>query len=207
MMNDGIQNSAPEVWDKRWKGSEIRERITFLGRLIFAVKRRGIRKILNRITVNTMVEVGCGLGHTLSVYQEAGINSTGIDISRHAIAVCKAKGLNVNLRALEEISEDFELVSSDGLLEHSLDFEKQAEQLMRISLKYVLLIQPNHDSFPGKTLVYLSELIKKEGNVYEYNYRIKDFIKIFAKHGFQILENEPVFGNVFRLMLFAKRCY
>ena len=69
----------------------------------------------------------------------------------------------------------------------------------------MLLIQPNHDSFRGKTLAYLAELIRGDENVFEYNYRIKDFIDVFHRNGFQIVNNYPVFFNVFRLLLFRKR--
>jgi hypothetical protein len=75
---------------------------------------------------------------------------------------------------------------------------------MRISRRYVLLIQPNHDSFVGKTLAYLSEILKGGKNVYEYNYRIIDFISIFAADGFKIVKNEKIFLDVFRLLLFEK---
>ena len=42
----------------------------------------------------------------------------------------------------------------------------------RISNKYVALIQPNHESFIGKTAVYFAELLRGHENIYEYNYRI-----------------------------------
>lgn len=202
MMTD-IQNTR-DIWNKRWEGSERKERLTFLGKMMFDTKKKALRKVLNQIKINNMIEVGAGLGYTLSVFQEAGINAVGIDISEHAIAVCKRKGLNVSLKPLEEVSETYDLVSSDGLLEHFLNFELYARHLMNISSKYVLLIQPNHNSFPGKTIFYLSQLIKGRENVHEYNYLIDDFINIFDKYGFELLRNEPIFGDVFRLLLFQK---
>ncbi len=41
---------------------------------------------------------------------------------------------------------------------------------------WIKKIQPNHDSFWGKTLAYLAELLRGRENVFEYNYRIKDFV-------------------------------
>ena len=118
--------------------------------------------------------------------------------------MCRNKGLNVTQRKLEDITEKYDLVSSDGMLEHFLNFEPYAQQLMNISKDYVLLIQPNHDSFWGKTLAYLAELLRDRENVFEYNYRIKDFITVFQNNGFMITGNYPIFCDVFRLLLFKK---
>lgn len=195
-----------DIWDRRWEGSIRKDRLTFLGKMMFKAKKKAIQKILCQIKINNMLEVGCGLGYTLSAFQDAGTNATGIDISEHAIAVCKKKGLNVSLKDLQDVSETYELISSDGLLEHLLNFEPHVKHMTHISSKYVLLIQPNHASFPGKTFFYLSELIMARRNVYEYNYLIDDFINIFSKYGFKLLRNEPIFSDVFRLLLFEKVC-
>ncbi|ODS33894.1 MAG: dihydroxyhexaprenylbenzoate methyltransferase [Candidatus Scalindua rubra] len=192
------------TWDKRWEGSEETERVTILSRLMFKAKKKILVKAINDLEIKTVIEVGCGLGYTLEVFMEKGFDCIGIDVSNHAISVCKKKGLNVVLSKVEDVTEKYDLVSSDGMLEHFLNFEPYAQHLMRISNNYVLLIQPNHDSFLGKTFVYLAELFRGDENVFEYNYRIKDFIAVFHKNGFEIIKNYPIFCNVFRLLLFKK---
>jgi len=193
-----------ETWDKRWKGSEEEERLTFIGKIMFKAKEKVLATAINDITNANVIEVGCGLGHTMEVYKKNGLNCVGIDVSSHAVSVCRNKGLNVTQRKLEDITEKYDLVSSDGMLEHFLNFEPYAQQLMNISKDYVLLIQPNHDSFWGKTLAYLAELLRGRENVFEYNYRIKDFITVFQNNGFMITGNYPIFCDVFRLLLFKK---
>ena len=193
-----------ETWDKRWKGSEEEERLTFIGKIMFKAKEKVLATAINDITNANVIEIGCGLGHTMEVYKKNGLNCVGIDVSSHAISVCRNKGLNVTQRKLEDITEKYDLVSSDGMLEHFLNFEPYAQQLMNISKDYVLLIQPNHDSFWGKTLAYLAELLRGRENVFEYNYRIKDFITVFQNNGFMITGNYPIFCDVFRLLLFKK---
>ena len=193
-----------ETWDKRWKGSEEEERLTFIGKIMFKAKEKILATAINDITNANVIEVGCGLGHTMEVYKKNGLNCVGIDVSSHAISVCRNKGLNVTQRKLEDITEKYDLVSSDGMLEHFLNFEPYAQQLMNISKDYILLIQPNHDSFWGKTLAYLAELLRGRENVFEYNYRIKDFITVFQNNGFMITGNYPIFCDVFRLLLFKK---
>lgn len=193
-----------KTWDKRWEGSEEEERLTFIGKMMFKTKEKVLTSAIKDIHIEKAIEVGCGLGHTMDVYKKNGVNCVGIDVSPHAVTVCRNKGLNVTQKRLEDISETYDLVSSDGMLEHFLNFEPYAQQLMTISNKYVLLIQPNHESFCGKTLAYLSELLRGGENIFEYNYRIKDFITVFQNNGFIIRKNNPIFYDVFRLLLFRK---
>jgi len=138
-----------ETWDKRWEGSEEAERLTFIGKMMFKAKKRILINAIKDLEIKTAIEVGCGLGHTMEVYKKNGLNCVGIDVSSHAVSVCRNKGLDVTQRKLEDITETYDMVSSDGMLEHFLNFEPYARQLMRISSNYVLLIQPNHDSLFG----------------------------------------------------------
>lgn len=193
-----------ETWDKRWEGSVEKERLTFIGRMMFKAKESVLTNVVKDLSINTVIEVGCGLGHTMEVYKKNGLNCVGIDVASHAVTVCRNKGLKVTQKRLENVTEKYDLVSSDGMLEHFLHFEPYAQQLMNISNNYVLLIQPNHDSFCGKTLVYLAELLRGRENVFEYNYRIMDFITIFRNNGFEIIKNYPIFYDAFRLLLFRK---
>ena len=192
------------ISDQRWQGSEESERITFLGKLMTKAKKKVLAKTISDLEINAVIEVGCGLGHTLKVFHDGGYDCIGIDVSQNAIKACRSKGLHVILQKLQDVSEQYDLVSSDGMLEHFLNFEPYARHLMRISRRYVLLIQPNHDSFCGKTLAYLSELLRSDENVYEYNCRIKDFISVFSRYDFKIVKNSPIFFNVFRLLLFER---
>lgn len=192
------------VWDKRWEGSETKDALTFLGRQVFKAKRKILAEVIKGIKVDTVIEVGCGLGFTMQVFQALSLNCTGIDVSPRAVNACQKKGLRVALKKLEDVDEQYDLVSSDGMLEHFLNFQPYAKHLMRISRSYVLLIQPNHSSFWGKTLVYLAELLRGNENVFEYNYRINDFIDFFKNNDFVIEKNLPIFFDVFRLLLFKK---
>ena len=203
-MTDKLEEDLYKVWDKRWQGSEKTERLTLLGRVMFKEKKRVLAKTISSLNVKKVIEVGCGLGHTLEFYYKAGFDCIGIDVSPNAITVCKNKGLTAILQKVEDVNEQYDLVSCDGMLEHFLNFEPYARHLMRISKDYVLLIQPNHGSFCGKTLVYLAELLRRDENVFEYNYRIKDFITVFSRYEFNIIQNQPIFFDVFRLLLFKK---
>jgi SAM-dependent methyltransferase len=199
MMNEQDEQLY-RTWDQRWQGPKL----TFLGKQMFSAKKKKIEEVTKGLEIKTVVEVGCGLGHTLVVYEQAGYDALGIDVSAQAVGACKKRGLKAELKKLEDMSGEFDLVSSDGMLEHFLNFKPHAHDLMRISKRYVLLIQPNHGSFCGKTLAYLAELLRGNINVFEYNYRIKDFIDVFEENGFGLLKSLPIFCDVFRLLLFEK---
>jgi len=193
------------AWEKRWENAQKKGRVSFLGKRMFKAKKKTLGKALEGLKVETVIEIGCGLGHTLEVFQEKGIPYRGIDISLNAVSFCQKKGFNAIQKNVEDVVDQYDLVSSDGMLEHFLDFEPCAKHLMRISKKYVLLIQPNHDSLTGKTFAYLAEIFRSHLNVYEYNYRIRDFIDVFERNDFKLFRNYSIFFNVFRLLLFKKK--
>ena len=58
-----------ETWDKRWEGSEEEERLTFIGKIMFKAKEKVLATAINDITNANVIEVGCGLGHTMEVYK------------------------------------------------------------------------------------------------------------------------------------------
>ena len=58
--------------------------------------------------------------------------------------------------------------------------------------KYIVLIQPNHESFVGKTTVFLAELFRGHENIFEYNYRISDFVESFRSNGCSLKGNHPI---------------
>ena len=87
-----------ETWDKRWEGSEEEERLTFIGRMMFKAKEKALITVIKDIHIENVIEVGCGLGHTMEVYKENGLDCVGIDVSSHAVSVCRKQGLNVHQR-------------------------------------------------------------------------------------------------------------
>ena len=192
-------------WNSRWESSLTVRHSTFLSRQMMKAKKKILRKILENIDIKTVLDVGCGIGRTLEVFRDAGLNYLGIDASSEAISICRKRQLSVLHKDLDEVEETYDLVFSDGMLEHFLNFEPYAQKMMQIGKKYVLLIQPNHSSFMGKTFVYFAELLRGRINVYEYNYRIHDFIETFEENDFSICENHSIFLDVYRILLFKRK--
>lgn len=200
-MNDQT-NKLHERWEKNW-GSH-KHNLTPIGKLMLRAKQKALAQTLGSLKISNAIDVGCGLGYTLSVFKNLGINALGIDASPTAAEICKSKGLKAEQKKLEEVDEKYDLVFSDGMLEHFLNFEPYAEQMAQISNGYVIIIQTDHSSFLGKTSIYLAELLRGSKNVFEYNYRIQDFIDVFGKYGFKLILEKRIFIGIFRLLLFEK---
>jgi len=194
-----------EIWEKRWASAGRGLGLTWLGRRMQRAKARALRLVLGDLERGAMIEIGCGMGHTGLVFRDAGFDYLGIDVSPTAVAISRSRGLRAERMGIEDVRDAFSLVASDGLLEHVLHFEPLAREMMRISRRYVLLIQPNHGSLPGKVLPFLSEIFRGRANVLEYNYRIEDFVRAFERNGFAFRRSVPVFADVFRALLFERR--
>ncbi|MBF0399059.1 MAG: methyltransferase domain-containing protein [Desulfobacterales bacterium] len=178
--------------------------MTLPGRILTKARLKALKKIILSLSIQNAIDVGCGLGHLLQIFKDADIHYLGIDVSQKAVMTCKEKGLNAKIGKLEEEKSSYDLVASEGMLEHFLNFEPYVKDLIRISSLYILLMQPNHDSFMGRTLVYLARTVRGDKIVFEYNYRMKDYIEIFEKNGCVCIKNEPVFFDTSRLLLFKK---
>ncbi len=198
-------NDLSKVWERKWQDAGQREPLTLLGRCMFRQKKKILNEVVPNLNIKTVIDAGCGLGYTTEVLRRLGLDYLGIDVSESAVKACRTKGLSAQLKGVEDVVEQYDLVFSDGMLEHFLNMEPYIGYLARISRQYVLLIQPNHTSFWGMTLVYLSRLLRRDKNVFEYNYRIEDFIAKFAQNDYTIVKNIPVFFDVFRLLLFKKK--
>lgn len=199
-----IVKNINEIWQDRWKNADRLNHVSFLGKLMFKSKIKALKNTISTLQFDSVIEAGCGLGYTSKIFQSFGKNYIGIDISPDAVNYCLNKGLNVIQKNMNDVNETYDMVFSDGMLEHFLNFEPYVKKMTEISKKYVMLIQPNHESCVGKTLVFLSELLKNNVNVFEYNYRIKDFEEIFQKYSFNLIYNIPIFLDVFKLLIFNK---
>jgi len=113
---------------------------------------------------SNILDIGCGLGQTLSKLQEDGYTSlTGIDISNEAIRACKEKQLNVyqinDIADFKVSDEKYDFAVMSHVLEH-LDKEKVISTLMYIRTNLLkdtgklFLMVPNAQSPTGTYWAY-----------------------------------------------------
>jgi len=85
----------------------------------------------------------------------------------------------------------FDLVFSDGLLEHFKDFSTIAKEFCRISKKWILLFQPNQTSFFGILKRFGEKFIRVSWEK-EYLYKKEDYVKTFSNLDFNLVK----FGGI-----------
>ena len=128
-----------ERWDKFWKSGGIGVTPT----------RRNLFKIFKKIKLPKnakILDVGCGSGTLAQFWKDQGYDVTGMDISDKSLEITRSKGVycvkgDVTKKTPFE-DNTFDLVYSDGLLEHFVDPKQVLEEIFRISKKYVLTMVP-----------------------------------------------------------------
>lgn len=158
-----------------------------------------------------VIDVGCGEGRTLRAFREKGFkNSIGIDNVKESLKICQQNGLKVGKDVfLDEATRtkfkdgQFDLVFSEGLLEHFIDPTLLIAEMARISKRYILLIQPNHQSLYGKLIAIVGN--KLRNNVKEYSFSKDYFRKKFEGLGSLLkVQKYTLFGEFF-ILLFEKK--
>ena len=130
-----------ERWDKFWKYGDVGVTPT----------RRNLFKRFKEIELPEnakILDVGCGSGTLAHFWKEQGYDVTGLDISDKSLEITRSKGVycvkgDVTKR-LPFDHNTFDLVYSDGLLEHFVDPKPVLEEIFRVSKRYVLTMVPRN---------------------------------------------------------------
>jgi ubiquinone/menaquinone biosynthesis C-methylase UbiE len=197
-----------EIWgeysDLNWFGRQLKKSQTkVLERIMGSIGFPKSSKIL---------DVGCGTGSTLKMIRSLGYgNSVGVDFSAGSIEFCgkkfgfrKGKDVVVmDARKLKFRKGSFDMVFSDGMLEHLPNIDKAIGEMARISRKYVLLFQPNQASVLA-LLKDIAPKLKKVSWEKEYPYSKSDYIASMKKHGFRLMDSGSVHFMEEVWLLFVK---
>ena len=165
-----------------WEGHFERKSYSFFFRDLWKSIRKEMPFILKSFPKHySVLDVGCGLGRTLQIFKECGFyNIYGLDIHKNTdkFIVFTLNILNNMLKG-----QSFDIVFSDGLLEHfnDCDFETAIYEMCRLSKKYILILQPNHESFIG-WLFHLFPNFKAE--IPEIKRTEQEYIDGFTVNGF-----------------------
>lgn len=172
------------------------------GEMFFLISEKRVFPLLEKIRLkknSKIIDVGCGTGRTLKLFRKNGYyNSIGIDISKDSLSICKKRGLKLNkdvflndIKSNKYKPKSFDLVFSEGLLEHFKNMQPTVNAMCRVSKKYVLVLQPNHTSVSIKRYIYrLFEILFvamfKREHIYEIPYTIEDYENSFRKANFKL---------------------
>ena len=192
---------------------------SFYERYLYTISEKRYFSMLEEIKLKKnakIIDVVCGTGRTLQSFREHDYyNSIGIDVLKFQIEICMKKGFKINkdiflMNFLKNKfkNESFDLVFSEGLLEHYKNMKPFVKEMCRISKKYVLQLQPNYN-LSGKPFLLVRNLYLKIFNTlpkfYEKQYNIKDYEKIFAKNNFKLINTKDLVLKSHYALLFERK--
>lgn len=185
-----------EIWDKY-------ESPNYFGRRLYRARIKTLQSILDSIKLPAdapIIDVGCGSGSTLAIFRGLGFaNSIGMDAAESGLAAgAKLYGFirdkDVFLSDARRTSfKDgiFALVFTQGLLEHyqnKSDAQDIVSELCRISGRYVLLLQPDHNS-PFGIIKRIYEKMGRGSWEKEYHYSKDDYVRLLEACNHRVIRS------------------
>src|SRR6266576_596786 len=129
-------------------------------RFLLALFYKFLLKEVRKINPESILDVGCGEGFTLSKLKEAGLRKKleGVEYLDTAIALGKKERPDIHIKKgtiydLPYKDNAFDLVLCTEVLEHLEEPEKALKELIRVSKRYMLLTVPNEPFFMMAQLV------------------------------------------------------
>jgi ubiquinone/menaquinone biosynthesis C-methylase UbiE len=173
-------------WNKFWRHADVGVTPT----------RRNLFKKFKEIELPEnakILDVGCGSGTLAKFWKDQGYDVIGLDISDEALEITRNKGIYCIkgdvTKGLPFNNDTFDLVYSDGLLEHFADPKPILEEIFRVSKKYVLTIVPR------KTITNLvHNIIVRPPK--EYKREDDDWIKMHEEFSSKIKYEKVGFGKL-----------
>ena len=175
-------SNEKERWNKFWKHGDVGVTPT----------RRNLFKRFKEIKLPKdakILDVGCGSGTLAKFWKDQGYDVTGLDISDKSLEITRSKGIYcVKGDVTKQLPFDnntFDLVCSDGLLEHFVNPKPVLEEIFRVSGKYVLTMVPRNTlyNFIHNIILRPPKEYKKEDSEWfevhkEFNLRSIEFEKV-----------------------------
>lgn len=209
------ESEVKQAWDRHWQmGASLEENASWIGKRLRKQRLQIMREMLAPLDKSlSVIDMGCGNGSTLRVLRECGFkDSIGIEYTEKGLEAAQHNGFTLNqdvfqmdAKKTKYPNREFGLNFSEGLAEHFENPTPFLDEQVRITDKYILLIQPDHFSIAGYALKILWDLLASEkGGVKEYSYRMQYFIDYFKARGFRLVEKRGTQLHEQAVMLFHR---
>lgn len=157
--------------------------------------KRYVNKFLTYLNHNdSVLDIACGTGELLKYYNDAGLKTTGIDISKEMVNISKSKVpnaniINMSLYDIDTLEEKFDGISVTFTLVH-IPKEKINEIIGKINEKL---------KEKGKLFIVFTTSLKEglqaeplDSNYkyYAINYSRDEVCNLLENNGFEILESK-----------------
>lgn len=141
---------------------------------------------VNRCCRLKALDVACGKGYLLNIFDRYNLYTVGTEISEEAIKLSKFQSPNSIIykcpaENMVQISDNyFDYVTCIGSLEHFIDIDKSLQEMYRVGNKDALycILVPNRNS--------LFENHTDQQEINERFYSLKTWKRIFRNNGFKI---------------------
>lgn len=94
-----------------------------------------IADALEHVRAASVLDVGCSLGYVMEAGQRLGLEAAGVDVSRHAVEACAARGLVAKVGTTDALPFDaaaFDVVVMKHVLEHTPTPARALEEVRRV---------------------------------------------------------------------------
>lgn len=207
-------NKWNNIWQRYRKPNFI---LKIIRNHFYTELERSIRDIVKKHKINrksSLIEVGSGSGKTLDMMRRIGfINSIGVDYAKEAIRSAYKNfgftpGKDVILADVTKPKMGRQLkadiVFSCGVIEHFTDPTAIINGIDRMSLRYILLVQPCQRSLVGliKWLYFLLGFASWDR---EYYYSEDRYFQLFSQRGYRLVDFRYVRMKEVMIFLFDKK--
>lgn len=156
-----------------------------------------IEDYYNLSNINSVLEVGCGMGGILVPFKKQGFQTFGVDFGEDYIEYGKTKGLCVQVGSIKDIDERYDLIIYSHVFEHILDLNSELEEIKkRLTPNGILYIEvPGVLNLKG----YRYNLCRYFQNAHTYNFSLITLKNILGNVGFTIIYGNEKIESIFKV--------
>lgn len=205
---NNVKSNFNHLWDEQTD-------VSTLGQLLFKIDRKKIFGFLKYADINKksrIVDVGCGTGSTLKILRKLGYkNAIGIDVAESSMILCKRKRFKRNkdvfkvdvTSAPKRLKKKFDLVFTEGSIEHYKNIQPMVNSICNLSKRYVLTTMPDMNSFYWQIAPMIYKVMGRK-RVDDYNHSEQKYVKAFKKSGFKLIKKSKFLLQGGWIMLFER---
>lgn len=161
---------------------------------MFARRINMVEDLIGNREIESVLIVGCGMGHEIKAWQPAAKRVEGIDLCEKAIERAQAQGLPADLCSLEDAAENYgryDVIICGDLLEHVYDLGSAIDSLSELVEPdgIVIIDVPETDN----PWVSISDFYTPE---HLWHFTLRTLPRMMGNHGFGCLEMRHDRNNI-----------